>query len=544
MMIDVDTWRDAHEYHREQLGLHHLALHGWGVVQGLDVQLVDNADNTLRIDAGLAVDSAGRFVVVPQAQTYQITARERQLVYLVLQFRDILANPSAGALSTRVIEAYRIQERDRLPEEPYIELARIDLDPAAGKVTVPKDPERPGRNEVDVRSRPYVGVEGTGHQGPEVQLVPRVDEGADGLGPRVDELGQRVGALDYQLRQLASQVETARLLSTTAAPFQPVAPTPTAPAEPSDSAPPPIAAGASSTLTFEQVSRTVAEHVSAVALRVDTVQQDVSSLGHRTDAVQQETAALGQRTDSELSTVGARVDGLRHEVDALGLQVQAISRQVDAFATPAPIPIPATVLAPIVAARRQLRVGLAEHGAAGWDAHREGLGLLVRDLSSLPDVASELVDRVRLGDAASVEVLYLSGYAALILADTDVEAIRRLLEQGGTIIGEGCASGPAADNGSREFAMSFVELANRLGRQLARVDRQHPLMQVRHVFAEVPLGSRAAARVLEAGGLVYSDSDYGCAWQGGPANHPLPRAAIRDAIEFGVNLAVFRAVSR
>jgi len=87
--------------------------------------------------------------------------------------------------------------------------------------------------------------------------------------------------------------------------------------------------------------------------------------------------------------------------------------------------------------------------------------------------------------------------------------------------------------------MSVIDLASRLGRQPARVDRAHALMVTRHVFAEPPQGGRATARLLEAGGLIYSDADYGCAWQGGTPNTALPRAAIRDALEFGVNLALY-----
>ena len=108
------------------------------------------------------------------------------------------------------------------------------------------------------------------------------------------------------------------------------------------------------------------------------------------------------------------------------------------------------------------------------------------------------------------------------------------------LLGEGCRGGPNGETGAREFALSFVSLATRLGRTLTRVDRGHALMTAGHVFGEPPTGSRANARVLEAGGMVYSDADYGCAWQGGATDHPLPRATIRDALEFGVNLAIFR----
>ena len=42
--------------------------------------------------------------------------------------------------------------------------------------------------------------------------------------------------------------------------------------------------------------------------------------------------------------------------------------------------------------------------------------------------------------------------------------------------------------------------------------------------------------LLEAGNMVYSGSDYGCAWQGGHRSHPLSRETIRNAIEMGVNV--------
>ena len=46
--------------------------------------------------------------------------------------------------------------------------------------------------------------------------------------------------------------------------------------------------------------------------------------------------------------------------------------------------------------------------------------------------------------------------------------------------------------------------------------------------------------VIEREGMIYSDADSGCAWQGGSAERPLPRGPIRDATEFGVNLACYR----
>ena len=46
-----------------------------------------------------------------------------------------------------------MQERDSLPDEPYLELARIDFDPDKPAITAAINPSQPQKNEIDVRSR-------------------------------------------------------------------------------------------------------------------------------------------------------------------------------------------------------------------------------------------------------------------------------------------------------------------------------------------------------------------------------------------------------
>jgi hypothetical protein len=45
--------------------------------------------------------------------------------------------------------------------------------------------------------------------------------------------------------------------------------------------------------------------------------------------------------------------------------------------------------------------------------------------------------------------------------------------------------------------------------------------------------------LLEGGQMVYSGSDYGCAWQGGLDDKPLSREIIRSSIEIGTNIIVY-----
>ena len=48
----------------------------------------------------------------------------------------------------------------------------------------------------------------------------------------------------------------------------------------------------------------------------------------------------------------------------------------------------------------------------------------------------------------------------------------------------------------------------------------------------------------EDDGFIISTADYGCLWQGGPEDAPMPREVIRAAVEIGVNAACFGAQRR
>jgi hypothetical protein len=514
--------------------LHHLALHGWGIVYGLDVSLAEGATNTLRIEPGLAVDPAGNFVNVPQGQTYQITQREKKPVYIVLQLRELLAEPAPPSEAdrasphTRVLEAYRIQERDRLPEEPYIELARVDFVPGRAGIRMPADAESPGPNELDLRARVRLGTLAAPIAAAPVPAVfaPQAGQPADDgltaeLAARVQELSVRLDAL------AAASTGTSAGGSAEAAPDTRVAELARGLRQLSeriDALGAPAATGADERASNGAAAAALAERLDALAQQVQAMARQVELLEQRGDSTE-----LAQRVDGLAGDVGAlagRLEGSSRSIEAL--ERELATAQVQAAAQSAP-----------ASSRSMLHLAVFEHGGAGWDAHADGVRWLARELGNSTTFDGQAVGARRASDTAEVEVLYISGHGPLSLSDDEADGISRVLENGGVVIGEGCAAGPSAEAGAREFAMSFVDLATRLGRQLSRVDRAHPLMSARHVFGEPPAGARAP-RVIESGGMVYSDADYGCAWQGGPAEKPLPRAAIRDAFEFGTNLAIYR----
>jgi len=156
LVIDADIWRDSHEYHREQQRLHMLAFHYVGIVGGLEVAANEPPDLSVNIRPGMAVDPEGNIIIVPKIQRYHIQTPEKRTLYLIIQFREVPTEPYQppdGGQPTRILEAYRIQEREKLPSEPHLELARIIFDPADKEIRDAKNPSQPGKNDINLNFR-------------------------------------------------------------------------------------------------------------------------------------------------------------------------------------------------------------------------------------------------------------------------------------------------------------------------------------------------------------------------------------------------------
>lgn len=143
LVVDADTWKDAHDYHRQAMKLHIFAFHRMGIVSGFEVVPSNPPDASVNIGPGIAIDPEGNAIVMPQRQHYRLQTHEKSKVYLVIQFREIPGEPlqpPEGGQPTRILEAFRVQERDALPPDPYVELARIDYDPAQGGIKNARNP--------------------------------------------------------------------------------------------------------------------------------------------------------------------------------------------------------------------------------------------------------------------------------------------------------------------------------------------------------------------------------------------------------------------
>ncbi|MFC1892691.1 DUF4159 domain-containing protein [Chloroflexota bacterium] len=159
LTIDADTWRDEHSYHRSHQRLHTLAFHGTGILEGFEVTTNRPADLSVNIQPGLAVDPEGNVVIVPQIQHYRLQTSKSGTIYLIIQFREVPDGPyqpPKGGQPTRLLDAYKIEERDKLPTEPHIELARIHFDPADEAIRDAKTPSHAGKNEIDLSFRKEV----------------------------------------------------------------------------------------------------------------------------------------------------------------------------------------------------------------------------------------------------------------------------------------------------------------------------------------------------------------------------------------------------
>ena len=112
LVIDADLWRDAHVYHRDHQRLHVLAFHQIGIVGGLEVTANDPADQTVIIHPGMGIDPEGNVIIVPQSQKHKLQSRDKGVVYLIIQFREVPGGPfqpPEGGQPTRILEAYRIE---------------------------------------------------------------------------------------------------------------------------------------------------------------------------------------------------------------------------------------------------------------------------------------------------------------------------------------------------------------------------------------------------------------------------------------------------
>jgi hypothetical protein len=193
----------------------------------------------------------------------------------------------------------------------------------------------------------------------------------------------------------------------------------------------------------------------------------------------------------------------------------------------------------MVRPRPDLAIAQLVSGQEGDDGtsprHVLGVRYLLREIGLTTAYRGRWAGFVRRGDPVPpVSLLYFADSGKFPVDDGAVAQLKAFLESGGVMFLDCCAEGKTSD-----FVGAGEALAKKLGCTLQPVDRSHPVLSARHVFAAPPLvNEKDETTVAEGGGLFLSTVDFGCAWQGGPKDKPLSRESVRAALEFGVNVAV------
>lgn len=165
LLVDENTWADAHDYHRIQMRFHLLALHGSGIVNGLDVVASQPPDTNIVVRPGLAIDPEGKMLFLAEQQIVNVPAvSSLNTVFVVLEYNERpaqLQNVTEGgeALPTRILEECEV----RIGPEPVstgIELARITLEPNARQIRNATNSRQSSNNEIDLSGRVVLAERG------------------------------------------------------------------------------------------------------------------------------------------------------------------------------------------------------------------------------------------------------------------------------------------------------------------------------------------------------------------------------------------------
>jgi hypothetical protein len=157
LVIDVDTWATAHDYHRNHQQLHLLSLHGSGIAQGLEVFCTDPPSDGVVVEAGIAIDRAGNTIIVPERQHISL-GKSTGMSYLLLDYVESIppTGPDQRDTRARVKEDFRLRAVQSAPEAHSIELARVEITKPGGPIIGAANPWLPKANEVDSRNRPRI----------------------------------------------------------------------------------------------------------------------------------------------------------------------------------------------------------------------------------------------------------------------------------------------------------------------------------------------------------------------------------------------------
>ena len=182
-----------------------------------------------------------------------------------------------------------------------------------------------------------------------------------------------------------------------------------------------------------------------------------------------------------------------------------------------------------------------DNPVSGWDCHRQGVLNLAQSIRRSTGYIVKVMDMLKLDEGIKgCDLLFITGHEEFSLSEVEEEALTNYFDRGGILFAEACGGITGSKSGgAKGFRSSFAGLCDKLGRNLRTIEMDHPVFHSYHIFGSLPPGHDGQAVVMMNNGIIYSDCDYGCVWQGGRKDNLLPRGNIRDAIDFGINIALY-----
>jgi hypothetical protein len=165
LMINSERWRLAHEYHHQRQNVQFQSLFLPGIICGLGVVPIEAPADLpakfrdgrwVQIQAGIAIDFNGNFIVVPTPLDFRISTsafeQEIETVYLVLSYVDPNKLKRSNANEV-IVETFRVNEKSTSLADTDIEICRIAIAQETLEIKKPADLFTPTISELDLRYR-------------------------------------------------------------------------------------------------------------------------------------------------------------------------------------------------------------------------------------------------------------------------------------------------------------------------------------------------------------------------------------------------------
>jgi hypothetical protein len=218
----------------------------------------------------------------------------------------------------------------------------------------------------------------------------------------------------------------------------------------------------------------------------------------------------------------------------------------EASKSPAQIASPdaTTIIPEKITLKHKILIGHIAANGASKDLHIHGLRNLAREMEMRYNWIVELEENIALDkNIDRFTMIYLTGDKDFVLGEDLKLVLDDFIKSNGILLAEDCSEGITQNNNHEIYGPVYKELVDKFKPTLKSVIQGDPLLSNINVFSEVPQGVKSGA-FLKGDNIIYTDNDYGCAWQGGHKGNPISRDAIRSAFEIGANIVDYAYMTK